>query len=177
MADKHSPLLRTQVEIAAACGVAERKITAALGVARTTQYRWLKADGKERAEAHRRKWEKKNPEAKAQWNKRWRDANLELARELNRKACRDHYERNPEYYAAKANIRRNKMREWPCSEIEKLLIKYRYEDARRLSRETGVKHHVDHIIPLAKGGPHLPWNLQILTETENLSKGARIGFR
>jgi len=66
------------------------------------------------------------------------------------------------------------MRDWPCSEVEKLMIKYRYQDARRLSRETGVKYHVDHIIPLAKGGPHLPWNLQVITKDENLSKGAKV---
>ena len=66
------------------------------------------------------------------------------------------------------------MREWPCSEIEKLMIKYRYEDARRLGEQTGVEHHVDHIIPLVRGGPHLPWNLQVITKDQNLSKGAKI---
>jgi len=174
MADKHSPLLRTQVEVAAACGAAERKITAAFGVARTTQYRWLKADGKERAEAHRRKWGKRNPEAKARWHKKWRDANPEVVKECNRNGYRKHYDKNPEYYAAKTDRRRRGMRDWPCSEVEKLMIKYRYQDARRLSRETGVKYHVDHIIPLAKGGPHLPWNLQVITKDENLSKGAKV---
>ena len=174
MADKHEPLLRTKIEIAAACGVAERKITVAFGVARTTQYRWLKADGKARAEAHRRKWEKKNPETKARWQKRWRDANLDQVRESCRKSVRSHYQKNREVYIAKANVRRGKMREWPCSEVERLMIKYRYQDARRLTKEIGIEHHVDHIIPLAKGGPHLPWNLQVITKTENLSKGAKI---
>lgn len=54
------------------------------------------------------------------------------------------------------------------------MINYRYQDARRLSKETGIKHEVDHIWPLSKGGPHLPWNLQVLTKEENLSKGAKI---
>jgi 5-methylcytosine-specific restriction endonuclease McrA len=174
MADKHSPLLRTQVEVAAACGAAERKITAAFGVARTTQYRWLKADGKERAEAYRRRWEKKNPEAKAQWNKRWRDANPGVKLEYNRQYSRNHYAQNPEYYAAKADRRRRGAKEWPCSEIEKLMIKHRYQDARRLTEETGIKHEVDHIWPLSKGGPHLPWNLQVLTKQENRTKGANL---
>jgi 5-methylcytosine-specific restriction endonuclease McrA len=174
MASKHAPLLRTQVEIAAACGVAERKITTAFGVARTTQYRWLKADGKVRAEAHRRKWAKKNPEAKTRWDKKWRDSNPGARLEYNRQYSKEHYARNPEYYATKTDKRRRSMREWPCSEIEKLMIKYRYQDARRLSKETGTEHHVDHIIPLAKGGPHLPWNLQVITKAENLSKGAKI---
>ena len=48
-----------------------------------------------------------------------------------------------------------------------------YAEARRLSRETGILHHVDHIIPLSKGGLHCQTNLQVLTATENIKKGNR----
>ena len=174
MADKHAPLLRTQVEVAAACGVSERKIVAAFGVARTTQCRWLKADGAARAEAHRRKWVQKNPESKARWHKQWCERYPERKRANNRKSYKDHYAQNPEYYAAKADQRRRGVKEWPCSEVESLMIKYRYKDARRLTEETGIAHEVDHIWPLSKGGPHLPWNLQVLTKEENRIKGAKL---
>jgi len=48
-----------------------------------------------------------------------------------------------------------------------------YEKCKRVTRETGVEHHVDHIKPLARGGRHHPSNLQIITAAENLKKGAK----
>ena len=59
---------------------------------------------------------------------------------------------------------------------EKIRTDQIYEQARKLSQATGIKHHVDHIIPLAQGGTHHPDNLQILTEQENTQKGTKIMF-
>ena len=50
-----------------------------------------------------------------------------------------------------------------------------YEVAMLLNKEAGyTAYHVDHIIPLAKGGVHSHENLQILTASENLAKNAKI---
>lgn len=49
-----------------------------------------------------------------------------------------------------------------------------YKECAKITEETGVPHHVDHIIPISKGGPHHPDNLQILTATENIRKGNKL---
>ena len=47
-----------------------------------------------------------------------------------------------------------------------------YAERIRLTQETGVVHHVDHITPIAAGGLHEVTNLQVLTAQENIEKGA-----
>jgi 5-methylcytosine-specific restriction endonuclease McrA len=51
-----------------------------------------------------------------------------------------------------------------------------YDEARRLTKETGVSHVVDHIAPLngaTSCGLHVPWNLQVLTDAANKRKRFR----
>ena len=59
-------------------------------------------------------------------------------------------------------------------EVERKRLQDTYKLRQLISEATGIEHHVDHMWPLSKGGPHWSGNLQIITATENLSKNAKL---
>lgn len=129
---------------------------------------------------------KKNPEAYLGPSRMWRANNPDHTRVR--------YAKNPEKYRAKNRARyaenprdginrtmrymmrkKNAMPNWLTPEqIAKIDQYYDWRDL--ISQETGIEHHVDHIVPLrgkSVCGLHVPWNLQILTATENKIKNNR----
>lgn len=77
--------------------------------------------------------------------------------------------------AADAKRRAIKIKAKPnwLSVAELFAIKQFYHLAKLLESLTNLKYHVDHIVPLQGEnvcGLHVPWNLQIITAQENLSK-------
>jgi len=118
--------------------------------------------------AKNKSWHEANYEKVADYNKAWTKANPEKVAARNK----TWQEANPDHYAALAGKGLATNRGGAASDIYdiQLCIPF-YAEARRLSRETGVPHHVDHITPIAKGGTHCQTNLQVLTAEENLQKG------
>lgn len=89
-------------------------------------------------------------------------------------------ERNPEAVQISANAWKRRAREamppWVTAE-QKADISALYAKARALTKRTGVKHVVDHIVPLRSPdvcGLHVPWNLQILTHADNCAKSNKL---
>lgn len=110
------------------------------------------------AERARSKARRKPSAASARDTARWRSRNPEKARAVN----------------ANSNaIRRECCPPWADREA----IRAIYRECRRITRETGIEHHVDHIIPVRGRrvcGLHVPENLRIITAEENLRKSNRL---
>jgi 5-methylcytosine-specific restriction endonuclease McrA len=127
-------------------------------------------------------------EAGQQAKRKYYEANKEnvIARaqarpdEDKRRYKKTHKVNNPDMYKEMTSLRRRRFRDatpkW-LTENQKMEIRFKYRLAIALSRATGERHAVDHIIPLhgeSVCGLHVPWNLQVLTQKDNLAKYNRM---
>ena len=102
-------------------------------------------------------WNKKNKQYKKELDKSWRVSNRAT-----------HNAKEARYQAAKLQA----VPKW-LTKSQLVEIKEWYGLAQELQWLSNEKLHVDHIVPLQGknvSGLHVPWNLQILTESENCSK-------
>ncbi len=110
------------------------------------------------------------PEAKER-ARRWNDEN----RERNKARERVRYATDARYQLAnveKASRRRTCMPPW----VRRADVLSFYEEARRLSRQTGYRWEVDHAVPIKHDlvcGLHVPANLRVIPGFENSSKNNR----
>ncbi len=92
---------------------------------------------------------------------------------LNDKELMHQYKTRSKNNAKTYRYRARKKNQMP-GDVDHEKIKLFYVQAEKLTEETGVMHHVDHIIPLSKGGLHHQDNLQVLTAIDNIKKGNKI---
>jgi hypothetical protein len=110
-----------------------------------------------------------NPEKHLKWNRKNYQENKEYYSKMSKQYRKD----NPEKIAQIA-LNYNYAREQASvAWADQDKIKQIYLERDRLTQETKIPHHVDHIIPLQGKnvcGLHVHSNLQILTASENASK-------
>lgn len=111
-------------------------------------------ENRKKARERTRAWVGENKERKREIDKQWVSKNRSLSRS----------------YKAKRRARqRNATPKWLTKEQANAIAKI-YAEAERLTRETGIPHQVDHIVPLSGktvSGLHVPWNLRAIPAVEN----------
>ena len=105
-------------------------------------------------------WKKANPDKIITHRKSWLKNNLNKHNAKTAKQRASKLQRTPPWLTAEH-----------FAEIQAF-----YTQSKALTQSTGVAYHVDHIVPLrgeSVSGLHVPWNLQVITATENCSKNNR----
>jgi 5-methylcytosine-specific restriction endonuclease McrA len=138
-----------------------------------------------------RAYDRARNDKKREQNRQWRASNKDKVRAYNKKAhqktpkerlrrySREYWQRlklrDPARYYATFGYQDAVKRGWQrpptiskAAVIEETLPVY--AEALRLTRETGIKHEVDHELAISAGGVHRLWNLQVLTWKENRDK-------
>lgn len=140
--------------------------------------------------AKSREWDARNYEKRLTMNQSWRDRNPEkvIAAKLAYRSTRRPGANSPAEYLAKwraenkgriavyDRLRRAGMKQARPAWANLDLIEVVYACAAAYTQATGVRHQVDHIVPLKSPivcGLHVAGNLQILTADDNLRKGNR----
>lgn len=112
------------------------------------------AQRKDELNANFKKWRKENAGSRTEYMRAWGQENSALVIEKGSRRRAKKLKATPKW----AN--REKMVEF-------------YKEAERLTAETGVIHHVDHIYPLQSKhvcGLHCEFNLNVITQFENIQK-------
>jgi hypothetical protein len=103
---------------------------------------------------------------------RWYRENLETKRAKNRQWSK----LNPAANAALRARGRAALQQRTVGWADYEAIRRVYAEARRLTEETGIRHEVDHIIPLrgkCVSGLHVHYNLRVIPMTDNRKKHAK----
>jgi len=149
-----------------------RKFYANLPAEKKTQYR-ATANAKGSTRIAQNKWQKANKDKVRVYSQRWYSKAIPEVLAQKRKEYR---RKNPEIFAKHSVKRRSSEKaatpSW-MSDEDKKQINLIYLKRDFINEVTGVKHEVDHIYPIQgknSCGLHVPWNLRILTSTENRRK-------
>jgi hypothetical protein len=128
----------------------------------------------EKSKESSRNWKSRNKKDALEYTRKYRESNL-LKCSKSQQVWRF---KNPHKIGVYNAVRRSLIKGGLVKLLphQKEIIDQIYMLSKRVSECTKIKHHVDHIIPLTRGGIHSPCNLQILPAIINIKKGNRLTY-
>lgn len=135
-----------------------------------------RARNPEKVKSYSTKYVRNNPEARRATEKSWRARNPEAVKAYSSKAGKKWAAKNKAKRLVTVRARQLAKHQRTPAWADKKAIAAVYEHAARVTRETGIPHEVDHIVPLQGdliSGLHVHQNLQVITRSENRSKQNR----
>ena len=126
---------------------------------------------KARPEYHK-EYYKANSEKLKECSREYNKANSCKIKDYHKGYCKNNLDKRNAYTAKRRSKKLQATPPWLTKEHLSAIRDF-YTESKTLEKATGIKHHVDHIVPLQGKnvcGLHVPWNLQVLTASENSSK-------
>lgn len=129
-------------------------------------------EDKEKAKARRERWIAAHPDKNIEVKRAWRQRNIEQDRQSSLRWQKQNPEKVNACTAKRRATRKNATPGW----ANEFFISEIYRLAKLRTEFTGIKWHVDHIVPLQSPivcGLHVECNLQVIPAFENFSKNNR----
>jgi hypothetical protein len=137
---------------------------------------WRKANP-QKVSDYSRKWRVANRKQRRDIEKSWRSRNVDKVKDMSRRGGAKWSSGNGKGRRnALTQFRRAALLQRTPSWVDREAIAEIYIKAADMRTRTGIPYEVDHEVPLQGktiSGLHVPWNLRIITESENRSKRNR----
>lgn len=116
-----------------------------------------------------KKWHSKNKQRHSELTRRWYEENKEQHLARTNQWAKDNADKKQAAWAHRDKRAKQATPEW----VDRSELKQFYHLAMNYSKASGVKHEVDHIVPLINDlvcGLNVPNNLQVITAEQNRRK-------
>lgn len=130
-------------------------------------------NGREKSARYARKWRRANPIKNATKQRNWKKRHPEVYKAINLREHQKNRERYKIYHRINQRKRRAGYGEHTEEDINRM-YQNQHGKCYYCGKKVGISYHVDHVIPVSRGGSNSPDNLVIACAHCNRTKSFRM---